>query len=239
MDVQETNKARISFIRPPLKATGGHTCASYKVTRRSSKGIDAFLKAGAEGFRDFPSLTGSEGESQWQLPDPACHFDGGIVVVEGSKMQDSSSDLNNTQYAVQNVIDNLIDSQEALQQIGERLHDEVVKHFFLAGSLRRAEFRGELETILHREGVRDIDENETIAGTVHRIWARLKSTLGGGDHSLLSTAEAIEDGVYEAYEAALSSNLPLSTREVLRAQAAHVKLSHDYVRAARDHTEAA
>jgi uncharacterized protein (TIGR02284 family) len=154
-------------------------------------------------------------------------------------MQNSSSDFKDTQYAVQNVIENLIDSQEALQQIGEHLHDEVVKHFFLAESLRRAEFRGELETILHREGVRDIHESGTIAGTVHRIWARLKSTLGGGDGSLLATAEAIEDGVYDAYDKALNSNLPLSTRQVLRSQSAHVKLSHDYVRAARDHTEAA
>ena len=154
-------------------------------------------------------------------------------------MQNLSKDLKDTQYAVQNVIDNLVDSQEALQQIGEKLRDAVVKRFFLAESLRRSEFRGELETILHREGVRDIHENGTIAGRVHRIWARLQSTLGGGDHTLLSTAEAIEDGVYDAYDKALSSNLPLSTRQILRTQAAHVKLSHDYVCAARDHTEAA
>ena len=53
---------------------------------------------------------------------------------------------------------------------------------------------------------------------------------------MLSTAEAIEDGVYDAYDKALNSNLPLSTRQILRTQAAHVKLSHDYVCAARDHT---
>lgn len=154
-------------------------------------------------------------------------------------MQNSSNDYREIQDTVQNLIDNLIDSQDALQQIGERLQDDVVRRFCLAESLRRAEFRGELETILHREGVRDIHESGTIAGTVHRIWARVKSTMGGGDHSLLSTAEAIEDGVYDAYDKALNSNLPLSARQILRTQAAHVKLSHDYVCAARDHTEAA
>ena len=66
-------------------------------------------------------------------------------------------------------------------------------------------------------GVHDIHEKGTVAGTVHRIWARLKSTLGGGDHTLLST-EAIENSVFEAYENALSSNLPLNMRQVLRAQ---------------------
>jgi uncharacterized protein (TIGR02284 family) len=154
-------------------------------------------------------------------------------------MQNSSVGLKDTQYALQNVIDNLIDSQQALQQIGERLQDEVVKHFFLAESLRRAEFRGELETILHREGVSDIHVNGTMAGTAHRIWARFESAVGAGDHSLLSTAEAMENVAYGAYDTALNSNLPLSTREVLRTQAAHVKLSHDYICAARDHTEAA
>lgn len=154
-------------------------------------------------------------------------------------MQNSSRDDKEIQDTIQNLIDNLLDSQEALQQIGDRLHDEIVKRFCLAESLRRAEFRGELETILHREGVRDIHESGTIAGTAHRVWARVKSTLGGGDHSLLSTVEAIEDAAYEAYEKALNSNLPLSTRQILRTQSAHVKLSHDYVCAARDHTEAA
>lgn len=149
-----------------------------------------------------------------------------------------SSEIENTRLAVQNVIEYLIDSQEALQQISERLHDEVVKRFLLAESLRRAEFRGDLESVLHQTGVHDIHEKGTVAGTVHRIWARLKSTLGGGDHSLLSSTEAIENSVFEAYENALNGNLPLNVRQVLRAQLAHVKLSHDYVRAARDHTEA-
>ena len=34
----------------------------------------ASTMARAEGFRDFPSLAGSEGESQWQLPDLAYIF---------------------------------------------------------------------------------------------------------------------------------------------------------------------
>ena len=154
-------------------------------------------------------------------------------------MTDLSREFTDAQYAVQNVIDNLVDSQEALQQIGDKLRDAVAKRFFLAESLRRAEFRGELETVLHREGVRDIHESGTVAATIHRIWARMTSTLGGGDRSLLTTAEAIENGIRDAYDKALNSNLPLSTRQVLRAQAVHVKLSHDYVRAARNHIEAA
>jgi uncharacterized protein (TIGR02284 family) len=150
-------------------------------------------------------------------------------------MSNPSNELKATESAIQCVLDNLVDSQEALQQIGEKLQDDVVKRFLLAESLKRAEFRGDLETVLHQEGVHDIKESGTTAGTVHRVWAGLKAKLGGGDHTLLATAEACEDGVKDAYEKALDTFLPLPIRQLVRSQYAHIQLSHDYVRAARDH----
>ena len=152
-------------------------------------------------------------------------------------MSSPSRELKETEAALQGVIDNLVDSQEALQQIGEKLHDEVVKRFLLGESLKRAEFRGDLETILHQEGVHDITKSGTTAGTVHRAWAGLKARLGGGDHTLLATAEACEDAVRNAYGKALDTYLPLPIRQLLRTQITHVQLSHDYVKAARDHAE--
>lgn len=154
-------------------------------------------------------------------------------------MPGPSKDLKATESALQCVIDNLVDSQEALQQIGEKLQDNVVKKFLLAESLRRAEFRGDLETVMHQEGVHDITESGTTAGTVHRAWAGLKARLGGGDHTLLATAETCEDGVKDAYERALDAYLPLPVRQLLRSQITHVQLSRDYVRAAREHASAA
>lgn len=153
-------------------------------------------------------------------------------------MSGPSKDLKETEAALQCVVANLVDSQEALQQIGDMLRDEVVKRFLLAESLRRAEFRGDLETVMHQEGVHDIIESGTAAGTVHRAWAGLKARLGGGDHTLLATAEACEDGVKNAYDKALDGYLPLPVRQLLRTQITHVQLSHDYVRAARDHAAA-
>lgn len=152
-----------------------------------------------------------------------------------SDLENSSNLLSNAREVLRSVVENLIDSQEALQQIGDRLHDPVVKRFFFAESLRRAEFRGELETLLHQEGVHDVHETGTVAGKMHRMWAGVKASMGSSDHSLLSTAEAIESGACDAYDQALNSNLPVNVRQVLRSQFAHVKLSHDYVAAARDH----
>lgn len=156
-----------------------------------------------------------------------------------SDLKDSSNELSNARDVLRSVIENLVDSQEALQQIESRLHDPVVKRFILAESLRRAEFRGELETLLHQGGVRDIDETGTVAGKVHRMWAGFKASMGSSERSLLSTAETIESGVCDAYDMALGNNLPLNVRQVLRSQFAHVKLSRDYVAAARDHATAA
>ena len=76
-----------------------------------------------------------------------------------------------------------------MAEIGEYLKDERLKIFFLAESLKRANFRGELENELHRHGVADVHESGTAAGVLNRAWSELKAKLGGGDHTLLETAE--------------------------------------------------
>src|ERR1700761_2427162 len=87
------------------------------------------------------------------------------------------------------VIKVLQDSQKGFADIGEHLKDQTLKRYFLAESLKRANFRAELENELHRHGVADVHETGTASGTIHRVWGDLKAKLGGGDHTLLSTAE--------------------------------------------------
>jgi uncharacterized protein (TIGR02284 family) len=149
-------------------------------------------------------------------------------------MSHPSHELQQTESAVYSVIQSLIDSQEALVEIGEKLQDKSLKHFFLSESLKRAEFRGELEAILNQEGVSELRESGTTAGTVHRAWARLKSRLDGGDHTLLATAEQGEDAAREAYDNAMNSHLPLPIRQIISTQASHIYESHDFVKTARD-----
>ncbi|MGA2218531.1 MAG: PA2169 family four-helix-bundle protein [Terracidiphilus sp.] len=132
------------------------------------------------------------------------------------------------------VIQSLIDGQEGFQRIGDDLKSETLKHYFLAESLKRAEFRGELEAVLHQEGVHDIKESGTTSGAVHRAWADLKAKLGGGDRTLLVTAEQGEDEAKAAYKDALDKELPLPVRQLLSTQYAHIQSSHDYVKLARD-----
>ena len=132
------------------------------------------------------------------------------------------------------VIQILQDGQKGFADIGEHLKDETLKRYFLAESLRRANFRAELENELHRAGMHDVHENGTVSGTLHRAWGDLKEALGGGDHTLLETAEQGEDTAKKAYADALGEELPLPIRQMLAEQQSHILNTHGYVRSHRD-----
>src|SRR5260370_36967229 len=136
--------------------------------------------------------------------------------------------------ALNSLIGALLDRQKGFADIGEHLKDETLKRYFLAESLKRASFRGDLEEVLHQNGVHDIKESGTTTGAIRRAWGDLKSKLGGGDHSLLETAEQGEDEAKKAYADALNQDLPLPVRQLVAEQQAHVLTAHDYVRSERD-----
>lgn len=141
---------------------------------------------------------------------------------------------NEMQLALMSVISTLLDSQKVFAEIGDQLKDEGIKRYFLAESLKRAQFRGDLEEVLHQNGVHDIKASGTAAGKLNRVWGDLKAKLGGGDHALLSTAEEAEDAARGAYEDALQQGLPLPVRQLLAEQQAHVLDSHNYVKSHLD-----
>ena len=148
---------------------------------------------------------------------------------------DGSERNQETERVLLDVIKVLNDSQKGFADIGEHLKDETLKRYFLAESLRRANFRAELENELHRAGIADVKEGGTVTGTVHRVWGDLKAHLGAGsDHQLLATAEQGEDVAKDAYKKALEHDLPLPIRDLLTTQQAHVTSAHDYVRNHRD-----
>jgi uncharacterized protein (TIGR02284 family) len=136
--------------------------------------------------------------------------------------------------ALKSVINVLEDGQKGMAEIGEHLKDERLKQFFLSESLKRTSFRGDLESELHRQGVHDIHESGTASGKLYRTWAGLKAKLGGGDHTLLETAESAEDEAKDAYKDALDSDLPLPIRQLLTKQQTEILTAHDFVRNARD-----
>ena len=118
--------------------------------------------------------------------------------------------LKNTESTLTDVIETLHDSHKGFADIGEHLKDATAKRFFLEESLTRQQ------------------------------WGDLKAKLGGGDQSLLETAEAGEDEAKKAYEKALQEKgIPADLQQILRKQQAHVIASHDKVKALRDAKKAA
>ena len=132
------------------------------------------------------------------------------------------------------VIRSLIDGHEGFQKIGEHLKDDSLKKYFFAESLKRSQFRGEIEALLHSTGDHDPKESGSVSGALHRTWGDIKAHLGGGDHALLETAEQGEDAAKKAYGEALQKDLPVPVKELLTTQHEHIQKSHDYVKAARD-----
>lgn len=149
-------------------------------------------------------------------------------------MATDSGRTNALESALKVVINALEDGQKGMAEIGDHLKDESLKRYFLAESLKRANFRGELENELHRHGVADVREKGTAAGAVQRVWADLKAKLGGGDHTLLESAEQGEDATKLAYKDALDQELPLPIRQMLTEQQTHILSSHDFIRERRD-----
>jgi len=148
---------------------------------------------------------------------------------------DGSTKNKDMENVLLDVIKSLQDGQKGFAEIGEHLKDDTLKRYFLAESLKRANFRAELENELHRAGMADVSESGSVAGALHRSWGELKAKLGvGDDHSLLATAEQGEDEAKKAYKDALEHDLPLPIRQLLTEQQAHVMNSHDYVRNHRD-----
>jgi uncharacterized protein (TIGR02284 family) len=188
--------------------------------------------AGEWDFRDFSCLPSAE-ENRAQPTDPAPTAQQKFQQIEVSMPTDSGKQ-HEMQRALNSLISTLLDSQKGFADIGEHLKDETLKRYFLAESLKRASFRGDIEEVLHQNGVHDIKESGTTTGTIHRVWGDLKAKLGGGDHTLLETAEQGEDEAKKAYADALDQDLPLPVRQLIAEQQAHVLTSHDFVRNHRD-----
>lgn len=193
--------------------------------------------AGALDFRDFSGSLGEKENRTGIARTLPLYF-----PIRNRNRKDSmaietvSNKLSNKEVeeTLRAVIQSLIDGQEGFLAIGEHLKDETLRRYFAAESLRRAQFRGDIEEILHKDGVHDVKEKGTVGGAVHRTWGDIKAHLGGGDHTLLETAEAGEDSAKKAYQQALEKELPLPIKQLLDTQYAHIQASHDYVKAARD-----
>ena len=140
--------------------------------------------------------------------------------------------MSDVQEPLKSVIQVLHDSHKGFTDIGEHLKDPQAKSFFQREAGERHRFEQELKSAV---GASTQDVGGTVAGPVHRAWGDLKANLGGGDHTLLATAEQGEDAAKKAYEEALKSDkVSGNVRELLMRQQGHIQQAHDRVKMLRD-----
>ena len=145
-------------------------------------------------------------------------------------MSNPSATLVELKQTLQSVIEALIDSQKCFKKTGEEMEEPTLKLNFLNESLQRAEFRGDIESILHQEGEHDIKERGTITADLQRGWGSLRAALGGGDQALVDTADLSEHTTIQVYANATHDDLPYPVRQILDAQVAHIQLFHNYLK---------
>jgi uncharacterized protein (TIGR02284 family) len=144
--------------------------------------------------------------------------------------------MNNSEVisTLNNLIETCKDGQEGFKQSAEGIERSDLKSVFYEFSQQRAQFVGELQSLVHELGG-DPENTGSVAGAVHRGWINIKSAVTGRDEAaILNEAERGEDVAKNAYKAALEENLPANVAEVVQRQASAVQAAHDRVKSLRD-----
>jgi uncharacterized protein (TIGR02284 family) len=140
---------------------------------------------------------------------------------------------NDTISTLNELIETLKDGKDGYAAAANDVKDAQVKQVFTEFSEQRSRFSGELQAEVMRLGG-EPEKTGSTAAAIHRGWMNLKSTLGGGEKSILSEAERGEDMAVKTYEKAMKANLSPDVAGVIRRQFGEVKRAHDRVRDLRD-----
>lgn len=140
---------------------------------------------------------------------------------------------------LEHLIERCRDGHNGFKEAAEKVKRADLRTFFNEVSLERGRFAEELQNELVRLGKPDKRVSGTTEGALHRAWIDTKVALGGDDHTVLDWLEHGEDVATDAYQKAISSDLPENIAEVVRRQADSVQQVHDRVKMLRDATKAA
>ena len=136
---------------------------------------------------------------------------------------------------IEDLVETCRDGQNGYRDAADHVTDTNLRHFFNEQSLARAGFAGELEQELITLGKNDPNRSGSAAAAIHRAWIDLKTTLGGGDHTILQSVESGEDSAKNSYQKALRDpDLPQYLAALARRQLASIEAAHDHVRSLRD-----
>jgi uncharacterized protein (TIGR02284 family) len=148
-------------------------------------------------------------------------------------------DQNNAVNVLEDLIETCKDGQKGYQDAASHAKRSDLKTFFNEQSLERARFAGELQEERIRLGKTDKKDSGSVSATLHRAWIDTKVSMGAGDKAILESVEAGEDNAKQAYQKAVTADLPENLAQIVRRQAASVQKAHDQVKILRDAAKAA
>ena len=131
------------------------------------------------------------------------------------------------------------DGHNGFKEAAEKAKRSDLKTFFNQVSLERGRFAEELQNELVRLGKPDTKVSGTTEAALHRAWIDTKVALGGDDHTILEWLEQGEDIAKDAYQKAITSDLPENIAQIVRRQASSVQQVHHRVKMLRDADKAA
>jgi len=148
-------------------------------------------------------------------------------------------DENDAISVTEHLIERCRDGEKGFQEAAEKVKRTDLKSFFNEVSTERGRFAQELQAELARLGKPEKKVSGSAEGALHRAWVDTKVALGGDDATVLDWLEHGEDVAKDAYQKALTGNLPETLTSVVRRQADSVQRVHDKVRNLRDAAKAA
>jgi uncharacterized protein (TIGR02284 family) len=155
-----------------------------------------------------------------------------ITSQEKNNMHpDSNDDVVST---LNNLIETCKDGQTGFKEAAEGVERSDLKSLFFEFSQQRAQFAGELQSLVQSLGG-DPENSGSTAGALHRGWINIKSAVTGqDDEAILNECERGEDVAKDAYKTALESNLPSNILETVQSQYESILSAHDRVKALRN-----
>ena len=109
-----------------------------------------------------------------------------------------------------------------------------LKNVFQQRSIDCAPAVIELQALVLSLGGITPQDSRTVAGAVHRGWAKVKTTVGDANIGMLEEVESAEDKAKAVYAKALTAKLPQQVRSVVQRQHDGAVRNHDLIRDLRN-----
>jgi len=145
--------------------------------------------------------------------------------------------MSNDASVTKDLLQTLEDGRAGFEKGAEKLESTDAPELaatFRKYSEQRAAFAAELRNLAQQYGDH-LDEDGSLAGTLHRGWLSLKDALAGSKpDGVLDAAEQGEDHAVSEYQKAVDDDISPELRAVVQRQLGEIRSAHDDVRALRE-----